>query len=154
MVLVAGALLMTTMAASVGIARFGAWMADHLPRELAFGVVRWLEPLTSLGMLAVLFLLLFKVLPDGRVPWKRAWVGAWVTASLLVAARALVAHYLGVVDVASAYGAAGSLVVMLVWVYASSLVVLLGGAFAFAWEEVRGAVPRGPGVVASPPDAT
>lgn len=138
MVLAAGALLVATMAASVGIARFGTWLADHLPQALAMGVLRWLEPVVSFGMLTVLFLLLFKVLPDGRVPWKRAWVGALVTASLLVAARALVTRYLSVVDVASAYGAAGSLVVLLVWVYASCVVVLLGGAFAFAWEEVRG----------------
>ena len=138
MVLVAGALLMATMAASVGIARFGSWLAEHLPHALATAVLGWLEPLASLGMLTVLFVLLFKVLPDGRVPWKRASVGALVTASLLVAARAVVTRYLGVVDVASAYGAAGSLVVLLVWVYASSVVVLLGGTFAFAWEEVRG----------------
>ena len=84
-----------------------------------------------------LFLLLFKVLPDGHVPWKRAWVAAVVTAPMLVAAKAAVGEYLGVVDLASLYGAAGSLVVLLVWVYVSCLVVLLGGALAFAWEEVR-----------------
>ncbi len=147
MVLVAGALLMVTMAVSVGIARFGSWMTGHLPRELASGVLRWLEPLLSFGMLAVLFLLLFKVLPDGRVPWKRARVAAFVTASLLVAARALVAQYLAVVDVASAYGAAGSLVVLLVWVYVSCLVVLLGGAFAFAWDAEPEPGAPGAGVV-------
>jgi len=144
MVLVAGALLMATMTASVGIARFGSWLAAHLPPALAAAVLGWLEPLASLGMLALMSLLLFKVLPDGRVPWKRAWIGALVTASLLLAARAVVSRYLGVVDVASAYGAAGSLVVLLVWVYASSVVILLGGTFAFAWEEVRAARPTAP----------
>ncbi len=156
MVLVAGALLVATMTASVGIARFGSWLADHLPHSLATAVLGWLEPVASLGMLTVLFVLLFKVLPDGRVPWRRALVGALVTASLLVAARAVVTRYLGVVDVASAYGAAGSLVVLLVWVYASSVVVLLGGTFAFAWEEVRGAradtpIPTPPSPEPPPP---
>lgn len=138
MVLLAGCFLIATMATTVGLRRFGEWLSEHLPPEIALGLLRGLEPLASLLLLAVLFVLLFKLLPDGRVPWKRATVGALVTASLLLLARALVGRYLGAVDVGSAYGAAGSLVVLLVWVYASSLAVLLGGAFAFAWEEVRG----------------
>lgn len=158
MVLVAGALLMSAMAASVGIARFGAWLSDHLPRELAVGVLEWLEPAVSLATLGLLFALVFKVLPDGRVPWKRALVGAAITSSLLLVARTVVVRYLGVVDVASVYGAAGSLAVLLVWVYASSVVILLGGCFAFAWEEVRRpSDPAGPaapdGSTAPPPSA-
>lgn len=148
MVLVAGGLLIASMAASVGLTRFGAWLGEHLPPDLALGVLRGLEPLVSLLLLAGLFVLLFKLLPDGRVPWKRAGIGALVTASLLLLARALVVRYLGAVDVGSAYGAAGSLMVLLVWVYASSLAVLLGGAFAFAWEEVR-STPTEP--AAAPP---
>ena len=167
MVVVAGAVLMATMAASVGVARFGDWLADHLPRALALGVLRWLEPTASLGALTFLFALLYKVLPDGRVPWKRAWIGALVTSSLLLAARTLVARYVSVVDVASVYGAAGSLAVLLVWVYASCVVILLGGTFAFAWEEVRSgraSVPpsgepppsegAGPGAPVTPTSAT
>ncbi|HVG94921.1 MAG TPA: YihY/virulence factor BrkB family protein [Planctomycetota bacterium] len=144
MVLVVGAFLVASMVTSVGIRRFGDWVTEHLPGDVALGVVRWLDPAVALGGFTVLFALLFKVLPDGRVPWKRAWVGAFVTALLLVAAKSLVGPYLGVTDVGSVYGAAGSLVALLVWVYASSLVVLLGGAFAFSWEEVRTVRPAEP----------
>lgn len=137
MVLVAGALLMASMAASVGLARFSDWLADVLPRDVALGVLKWVEPAVSLATTTALFTLVFKVLPDGRVPWKRALIGAVLTATLLLAARIVVVRYLGVVNVASVYGAAGSLAVLLVWVYASCVVILLGGTFAFAWEEVR-----------------
>lgn len=139
MVLLTGVLLIAAMAASVGLARFGTWLAEYLPPDIAVSALRWIDPLVSLVLLAGLFGLLFKVLPDGRVPWKRAGVGALVTASLLVVARMFVARYLGMVDVGSAYGAAGSLLVLLVWIYASCMVVLLGGAFAVAWEQVRSA---------------
>jgi membrane protein len=106
MVIVTGALLMAAMAASVGIARFGDWLTDHLPPALAGGLLPWLEPTATLATLTVLFALVFKVLPDGRVPWRRALVGAAVTSSLLLVARTVVVRYLGVVNVASVYGAA------------------------------------------------
>ncbi len=157
MVIVTGALLMAAMAASVGIARFGDWLTDHLPPALAGGLLPWLEPTATLATLTVLFALVFKVLPDGRVPWRRALVGAAVTSSLLLVARTVVVRYLGVVNVASVYGAAGSLAVLLVWVYASCVVILLGGLFAFAWEEVRHptppARPADPDAAPAPPAA-
>lgn len=152
MVLVAGTLLMAAMAASVGLHQFGDWLDDHLPRELAVDVLQVLEPFAALATLTVLFALVFKVLPDGRVPWKRALIGAILTSTLLLAARTVVVRYLGMADVASVYGAAGSLAVLLVWVYASCLVILLGGTFAFAWEEVRGAGRPAP-PPAGPPSA-
>jgi membrane protein len=144
MVLVTGAILMASMAASVGIAQLGTWLSERLPPALALDALRWLEPAVSLGVLTILFLLLFKLLPDGRVPWRRAAVASLTAALLLLAGRFVVTRALGLADVASVYGAAGSLAILLVWVYACAAVTLLAGVFAFAWEEVRRAAPNPP----------
>jgi membrane protein len=145
MVLVAGTVLMATMAVSLGLAHLGGWLVERLPPALALDVLRWIEPAASLALLTLLFVLLFKLLPDGRVPWRRASMAALATALLLLGARLVVTRVLAATDVASVYGAAGSLAILLVWVYACAVVVLLGGVLAAAWDETRaGTAPVAP----------
>jgi membrane protein len=82
--------------------------------------------------------MIFKILPDVTLKWSDVWRGAFVTASLFVAGQWLLSEYLTRVSVASTYGAAGSVVVLLVWVYYSSLILLLGAAVTRAMVQRRG----------------
>jgi len=83
----------------------------------------------SLAGITVLFALIFRYVPDAKIPWKDVWTGAFVTALLFTIGKSLIGLYLGKAAVGSAYGAAGSLVVILVWVYYSSMIFLFGAEF-------------------------
>jgi membrane protein len=85
--------------------------------------------LLSLGLTAVMFALMFKVLPHVRPAWADIWIGAVITAVLFNLGKYLIALYLGHAAVGSAYGAAGSFVVLLLWIYYSTLILLLGAEF-------------------------
>ncbi len=117
--LMLAAFLLTTVAgaaiAAVGDALpGGAWLWRTVNRLVAFGA------------LVLVFALLFKLLPNAHVPWRATWIGATTTAVLFVLGSQLFGVYISNVAVASAYGAAGSLVVLLLWVYVSAQMLLLG----------------------------
>ena len=93
----------------------------------------------SLFVITLLFAAIFKILPDARIAWRDVWMGAFVTAILFVAGKFLIALYLGRSDPGEAYGAAGALALLLVWVYYSSMILFLGAEFTQAWTRRRGA---------------
>ena len=101
---------------------------------------RGLNFMGSLAVIAVLIAVLFKVLPDVRIAWAYVWIGAGVTAALFGVGRFLIGLYLARASFASSYGAAGSLVVFLVWVYYSSLILLFGAEFTQVYARRHGAV--------------
>ena len=114
--------------------------ASQLRRpDLAFGIIaypnKWFLPevLTTL-----LFAAMFKILPDVLLSWRDVLVGAFITAVLFAAGRSLIALYLAYSATASAYGAAGSLALLLLWVNYSSMILLFGAAFTRAHLEGRG----------------
>jgi membrane protein len=80
-------------------------------------------------LVTLLFAMLYRVLPDVQIPWRDVWLGAVVTALLLSVGKWAIGFYLGRSDLASAYGTAGSMMVLLFWVYYASLLVLLGAVF-------------------------
>lgn len=127
MVLVIGFLLMVSLLLSAFLAGVGKYVSDLLPmsslvlQAINFGI--------SLIVTTVLFALIFKVLPDAYVRWRDVWVGSCVTALLFSLGRFLIGLYLGRSSVSSAYGAAGSLVVLLLWVYYSAQILFLGAEF-------------------------
>jgi membrane protein len=92
--------------------------------------------LVSFTFITLLFALIFKLLPDRPIAWRDVWIGALLTALLFTAGQQLIGLYLGQAGVASTYGAAGSLVVLLVWVYYSSQLVLFGAEFTHAYAEM------------------
>lgn len=92
----------------------------------------------SLVVIVGLFAAMFKVLPDAEIAWKDVWVGALVTAVLFLVGKFLIGLYLGRSDPGAAFGAAGSLAVMLVWIYYSSMILLFGAEFTQTWTERRG----------------
>jgi membrane protein len=94
--------------------------------------------LLSLGVITLLFAMIFKILPDAKVQWNHVWVGALMTAVLFTAGKFLLALYLGRREAASTYGAAGALVLVLTWVYYSSLILLFGAEFTQVYARSKG----------------
>lgn len=92
----------------------------------------------SLVLFGAMFAVMFKLLPDVRIRWRNVAGGALITAALFVVGKLLIGLYIGHSTVASSYGAAGSLIAMLVWVYYSAIIVFLGAEITQAWAERRG----------------
>ncbi len=87
---------------------------------------------------SLLFGLIFKVLPDARIEWKHVRAGAFTTALLFMAGKFLISYYLGQSKMSSAYGAAGSIIVILLWVYYSSIILYFGAAFTRGYAVCSG----------------
>ena len=96
------------------------------------------ETVLSLGVFTLLFAAIFKVLPDAEVAWRDVWVGALVTALLFVIGKFLIGFYLGRSNPGEAFGAAGSVVVILVWIYYTALILLAGAEFTQIWAKRYG----------------
>src|SRR5256884_248592 len=97
-----------------------------------------IDILISFGMVTVMFALIYKIIPRVRIRWHDVWIGAAVTAALFAVGKFLIGLYLGKSSVASAFGAAGSLVVMMVWVYYSAQIFLLGAEFTWVYAHTYG----------------
>jgi membrane protein len=99
-------------------------------------------------VITLLFAAMFKVLPDAEVPWRVTWIGALMTAGLFVVGKFLIGLYLGNKDMGSSYGQAGSLVLLLVWVYYSSMIFFFGAELTQVWARRRGQrIEPSPGAV-------
>lgn len=127
MVLIIAFLLLVSLVISATVAAAGTYVAGLSP-GLA---VLWesINFLVSFGVITLLFAAIYKVLPDVKIAWGDVWIGAAVTALLFTIGRTLIGLYLGNAAVGSAYGAAGSLVVLLVWVFYSAQILLFGAEF-------------------------
>jgi membrane protein len=136
MVVGIGFLLMVSLIVSALLAALGGWMQRTLPGGSAVWQV--LNFLVSLGIVTVLFALIFKVLPEARIAWGDVWVGALFTALLFNLGKFLLGFYLGRATVASAYGSAGSLVVILIWVYYSAQILFFGAKYTQIYSERSG----------------
>lgn len=124
MVLIIGFLLLTSFVVSVGITGAIEYAKDWIP--IPPFVIGGLDLAVSLAVTTLLFAMIFKVLPDVRLQWKDVWHGAMITAVLFAIGKYLISFYLTRVAPASTYGAAGSLVLVLLWVYYSSLILFFG----------------------------
>jgi membrane protein len=108
-----------------------------------------LDAALSFSIIALLFASIFKIVPDVQIAWREVWLGAVVTALLFVLGKTVIAYYLGRSGVESAYGAAGSVLVMLAWVYYSSQILFFGAEFTkLHAEESRARVKPAPGAEA------
>jgi membrane protein len=113
------------------------------------GRIDALEPLlvaldlgVSAGVITVMFALMFKFLPDTDVAWRDVWFGAFITAVLFVIGKFGIGLYLSMSEVGSAYGVAGSLILILVWIYYSALILFFGAELTQAWAGLRGRTPQ------------
>ena len=137
-------LLLVSLAVSAALAGAAALLWGPAQSFLS----RLLELAVSLAVLTLGFALLFKYVPDAEVRWRDVWLGGVVTAVLFTLGKTAIGYYLGQASVGSAYGAAGSMVVLLVWVYYAALIVFFGAEFTQAWATRHGGVAHQPHAVA------
>ena len=127
MVIGIGFLLLVSLAASAWLAAVGKFFAQLSPLPVA--VMETANALLSFVTITLMFAVIYKLLPDVKITWQDVWVGAAVTALLFTIGKSLIGLYLGRSTVASVYGAAGSLIVILLWIYYSAQVVFFGAEF-------------------------
>jgi membrane protein len=140
LVIAIGFLLVVSLAVSAALAALGSWLGRRGP------ALPWLwnsvDVLVSLAGISALFAILYRYLPDVRLRWRDVAVGAFVTALLFTVGKFAIGFYLGHSSMASSYGAAGSVLVLLLWVYYSTQIVLLGAEFTRIYTRREGRRPR------------
>jgi membrane protein len=148
MIVGAALLLLVTLVISAVLGRAGDEVAALLPDFMSGPMLVALDLGISLAVITLLFAAIFKVLPDATVRWRDVGVGAFVTAILFIALRHLFGVFLAMSDPGSAFGAAGSLAVILIWIYAAAMVLFLGAEFTQVWARRRGVqIEPSPGAV-------
>jgi membrane protein len=138
MILVVAFFLLVSLVISAALTGIGGKLGSFLPAGLSGPLLEVFNTVVSLAVISALFAALFKVMPDAKIAWRSVLVGAVVTAVLFVIGKFLIGFYLGQSNPGQAYGAAGSLAVLLLWVYYSSLILLFGAEFTETWAERRG----------------
>lgn len=136
MVLGTGFLLLVSLGVTTALAAF----SDHLKNQFPLPGVAWLvlSSCISIAVVSLLFAMFFKYLPDAQISWRDVGVGALATAILFDLGKFLLGFYLGRESTASSFGAAGAVVMILLWVYYTSLILLLGAEFTRAYARMRG----------------
>ena len=137
LVVTLGFLLMVSLVVSAALAA----LYEYVSASAVIAVFVWeaLNVGISFGLATFLIALMFKYLPDAQVEWRDTWLGAFLTALLFVTGKAAIGLYLGQASVASSFGAAGSVVIFMIWVYYASLIMLFGAELTHAVAERRGA---------------
>lgn len=140
MVLAIGFLLLVSLVISAALVALGKYLNEWIPgQEVFWQVVNFV---ISIGVVTLLFAMIFKIMPDAHIAWHDVWIGALLTAVLFAFGKWLLGLYLGRSSVASVYGAAGSLVVILMWVYYSAQILLFGAEFTRLYAIECGAKVR------------
>jgi len=129
-------LLLVSLVVSTALSAFGKWFGSLLP--LPEVVLQAFNFVFSFAVITGLFALIFKVLPDARIAWRDVWVGAALTSALFTIGKFAIGLYLGKSNIGSSYGAAGSLVLVLVWVYYSVQILLYGAEFTQVYANWMG----------------
>ncbi len=131
-----GFLLLVSLVIGAVLSALDTWFAAHVP--VLQVILEALHVIVSFAVVTLLFAMIFKVLPDVRITWGDVAVGATVTALLFTIGQLLIGLYLGRTTIGSVYGAAGSLVVILVWVYYSSQILFFGAEFTQVYARRHG----------------
>jgi membrane protein len=137
-VLSLGFLLLMSLVVTAGLAAVGTFAAPYMP-EWIFHLV---SILVSLAVISVLFAMMFKWLPDASVDWHDVWIGAILTAVLFEVGKSAIGFYIGKQGLDSTYGAAASIIIVLIWVYYSSQIILMGAEVTHSFAKHRGSIKR------------
>jgi membrane protein len=138
MLLTMAFLLLVSLVISAALAAFGDAIERVLPDGVSAVVLHVINLAIALATISLLFALLFRHVPDARVEWRDVRVGAVATATLFIAGKFALGLYLGRSDPGSAFGAAGSLALLLVWIYYSAIILFLGAEFTQVWAQAKG----------------
>jgi membrane protein len=131
-----GFLLLLSLVISAALAAFGTWWGALMGGWET--LLQIINLVISLVFSTVLFAMIYRIMPRARIAWRDVWVGAVVTAVLFELGKLLIGLYIGKSGVTSAFGAAGSLVVLLIWVYYSAQIFLLGAEFTWVYARELG----------------
>ena len=131
-----GFLLLVSLVLDAMLSAIGEVFSGWLPAPEP--VLQALNQVVSFGVITLLFAMMYKMLPDVKIHWGDVWTGAVVTAVLFTVGKFLIGLYLGKTDVASVFGAAGSLVILLVWIYYSAQILLFGAEFTAVYADRYG----------------
>ncbi|MFA5858566.1 MAG: YihY/virulence factor BrkB family protein [Elusimicrobiota bacterium] len=134
-------ILIVSLVISATLSAFGTWITNHFSESLVI-VLQAINSILSLGILTVLFSLIFIFIPDAKIKWRHVWIGSFVTALLFEIGKFALGLYFGTADPGSGYGAAGSIILILLWVSYSSMIVFYGAEFTHAYANFfSGKVP-------------
>ena len=142
MVLAVAFLLLVSMVITTALSGISKWAGGYLPAGMTGVVLHLINILVSFAVIALLFGAMFKVLPDAKIGWRDVWLGACVTSILFTLGKLGIGLYLAKSATASAYGAAGSFVLIVLWLYYASLIMLAGAEFTHVWSAKGGPPPE------------
>ena len=136
-ILVIGFLLLISFLITTGISVLNNYIKSILPDIIVY-IALALDFLVSVGIITILFALIFKYLPDAKIRWKTVWIGALITSTLFVFGKSLLGFYFGEANPGSTYGAAGTIVLILLWVSYSCLILFFGAEFTLIYSKRYG----------------
>ena len=137
-VLALGFLLLVSLLVTAALAAAGKFVAPYMPE----GVLHVVSTLVSFAVVTALFAMMFKWLPDISVDWRDVWFGAFLTALFFEVGKSAIGLYIGKQGLESTYGAAASIVVVLIWVYYTSQIILMGAEITYAYAKHQGSLKR------------
>ena len=136
MIMGIGFLLMVSLVLSAALSALGKWWGPMFAGwEVTLQVINFI---VSFGLITVVFAMIYKIMPRVSIQWRDVWVGAAVTALLFTLGKSVIGLYIGKSGVATGFGAAGSLVVVLIWVYYSAQIFLMGAEFTWVFAHTFG----------------
>lgn len=136
-ILVIGFLLLISFIVTAGISTLNEYIRKVLPDVLIY-IAYFLDFTVSIAIITVLFALMFRYMPDAKIRWKTVWIGALITAILFVIGKSLLGFYFGEANPGSTYGAAGTIVLILLWVSYSCLILFFGAEFTYVYAKRYG----------------
>ena len=132
LIVVVGFLLLVSLVLSAGLSALSSWVSLHMSESVML-FFRLMDIVVSLSIITLLFAAIFKFLPDVKVKWRDVWPGAFLTSILFVIAKFVLGLYFGESDLGSTYGAAGSIILIMLWVSYSGLILLFGSEFTHVY---------------------
>ncbi len=137
LILVVGFLLLVSLVLSAALSAVSEWITSHVSESLTV-IFKVLDIVVSLGVITLLFAAMYRFLPDAKIKWKDVWIGAMVTAGLFTVAKFLLGLYFGNSDPGSAYGAAGTIILIMLWVSYAGMILLFGAEFTQVYARHHG----------------
>jgi membrane protein len=137
LILVIGFIMLVSLVLSAAVTSLSDWFSSNVSEALVV-LFSGLDIILSLGIVTLLFAAIYKFLPDATIKWKDVWVGAALTAVLFVVAKFLLGLYFGQSNPGSTYGAAGSIILIMLWVSYAGLILLFGAQFTKVYADTYG----------------